>query len=260
MSSPTSATYAYCAVRHPTKPSLRGLGDGLPGLSSTRALSVKKGVWLVVADAPLSTYGEAPLAEGLKNLNWVSECALAHERVVEHFRGASSLVPFKLFTLFLDDKRALAHAQDNLALLESALTRVKDREEYGVRLTLDARAAMRAARERNVERITSGRHYLLAKKGAKDAARQLSSRAATVADSLFGLLAKRAVDARRRPPLNNTALGGRLLLDAAFLVPKKRASAFRSLVAKQAATLWRDGLEVALTGPWPPYNFIAGEA
>ena len=47
-----------------------------------------------------------------------------------------------------------------------------------------------------------------------------------------------------------------LLLDAAFLVPAKQATAFRSAVTRNTKGLSRSGIAVSLTGPWPPYNFI----
>jgi hypothetical protein len=52
------------------------------------------------------------------------------------------------------------------------------------------------------------------------------------------------------------APGSRLLLDAAFLVPVRRAGAFRALQRKQARAFRTAGIVVSLTGPWPPYNFI----
>jgi hypothetical protein len=38
-----------------------------------------------VSDAPLESFGEAPLANRLSNLDWVSRAAVAHNAVVERF-------------------------------------------------------------------------------------------------------------------------------------------------------------------------------
>ena len=61
----------------------------------------------------------------------------------------------------------------------------------------------------------------------------------------------------RRAALRKAAPGSRLLLDAAYLVPAKRAASFRSALRHGARTLDAAGIVVSLTGPWPPYNFIA---
>ena len=74
-------------------------------------LDAQGGLHVVVADAPLSEYGEAAIARGLANLEWVSRAAMAHERVVESFGGADAVLPMKLFTIFTNEARAVAHAR-----------------------------------------------------------------------------------------------------------------------------------------------------
>ena len=60
--------------------------------------------------------------------------------------------------------------------------------------------------------------------------------------------------------MEQAAPGSRLLLDAAFLVPRRRATAFRSALKKNARLLDAPGVVVSMTGPWPPYNFIESAA
>jgi hypothetical protein len=50
------------------------------------------------------------------------------------------------------------------------------------------------------------------------------------------------------------------LLDAAFLVRRGQVKPFQAAARKAAARLGRDGYELTLTGPWPPYNFVAESA
>jgi hypothetical protein len=69
-------------------------------------------------------------------------------------------------------------------------------------------------------------------------------------------MAREATDARRRTETETAAPGSRLLLDAAFLVPAAQARAFRAAVRQKENALKASGLQVSLTGPWPPYNFI----
>jgi hypothetical protein len=56
--------------------------------------------------------------------------------------------------------------------------------------------------------------------------------------------------------MERAAPGSRLLLDAAFLVPVTRSSAFRSAIRQHARELRTAGVAMTLTGPWPAYNFI----
>ena len=69
-------------------------------------------------------------------------------------------------------------------------------------------------------------------------------------------MAREASAALRRTTTEEASPGSKLLVDAAFLVPVRRAVSFRAALRKQAKKLEASGLVVSLTGPWPPYNFI----
>ena len=112
------ATYLYCLVRAPRNPLSAEVPPGLPGLTPPRVLAVGDGLWLIVAGAPLSEYGSAEIQRQLSDLSWVSDRALAHEAMIEHFAGAGAVLPMKLFTLFASDERAIANIRDHRERLE----------------------------------------------------------------------------------------------------------------------------------------------
>lgn len=252
------ATYLYCLVRGAGEPSLAGAPPGLPGLSPLRTLDVGAGLWLVAASAPLSEYGSAEIQRQLSDLSWVSDRALAHEAVIEHFGGTGAVLPMKLFTLFASDERAIANVRENRERLDGVLDRVDDRVEWGVRIRLDdARAReVLAAEARESGRQSSGTAFLLRKKLEQDASRELAGRLRAEMDAVFTELATGASEAVRREPAASPESGGRLLLDAAFLVPTQGSAEFEAIVERCAARLTPRACDVTLTGPWPPYNFI----
>ena len=100
------ATYVYCAVQARRQPSFRRMPAGPPGLGPHRFLDAGRDLWLVVADAPLSRYGEEPIRRGLHDMKWLSRCAVGHEAVIEYCLRARAVVPMKLFTIFENDFRA----------------------------------------------------------------------------------------------------------------------------------------------------------
>lgn len=253
------ATYLYCLVRDGQEPSLTGAPPGLPGLAPPRTLAVDPGLWLVLADAPLPDYGSAALQERLSDLSWVSDCALAHEAVIEHFAGAGAVLPMKLFTLFSSDDRALAHVRERRERLDRVLDRVAGRVEWGVRVHLDEARAKEvvAAEARGGDgRAGAGASFLLRKKLEKDASRELAVRLGQEMDDAFAELAAVAAEAVRRQPAASPESGGRLLLDGAFLVEAGRADEFEAAVERCASRLASRACDVTLTGPWPPYHFI----
>jgi hypothetical protein len=252
-----AATYVYCVAAGRSAPRLVRAPAGLPATGRPRALRVAAGLWLVVADAPLSHYRGARIESGMRDLDWVSRCAVAHEAVVEHVaRTGATVVPMKMFTLFADDARAIAHVTRLRRKLDALLSRVAGRLEWGLRVTLDERRALARATAGGDGAPTSGTAFLLRKKAEKDAAQRLLAQARVEADRLFDDLAGRADDARRRRPGADTP--GRLLLEAAFLVPVARARGFRTEIARRARALAPDGYDLNLSGPWPPYSFVTG--
>jgi hypothetical protein len=255
-----SATYVYCVVASPGRPALGRTPRGLPGSDAPRVLDAGGGLWAVVADAPLDRYGSEPIERGLANLDWVSACAVGHEAVIEHATRHGTTIPLKLFTLFASDARALAHLAEIRGRLDRLVRRLAGRNEWGVRVLLDeakARERMSEGAVRATAGVSAGKRFLLLKKSQRQAVQALAARGRVEIDRVFETLARHADDAHRRPPGDGEAFA-RLLLDAAFLVRDTRVSRFRAAAKTAATRLERLGFDVTLSGPWPPYNFVAG--
>ena len=163
-----SLTYVYCLVRSTRRPVLRVRG-GMPAGGRVRALEVEKGLWLIVSTVPASDYGEAALARGLQNMDWVGRQAMAHETVIERFLTARAVLPMQLFTMFTSDERAVEHIASSRARIVKVLARVERRVEWGVRLTWDEQAARDAVERKHVSprgrvKVASGVDYLARKR------------------------------------------------------------------------------------------------
>lgn len=254
-------TYLYCVVQREKPPPLARAPIGLPGTGKPRAIDAGGGLWLVAADAPAAEYDAQAIERGLQDLAWVSAHAVPHEAVVEFAGRAGTVLPMKLFTLFHSDDRALEHVAHQRKRVDRLLERLAGREEWGVRMLLDEpRAVERLAKSaRKESKGASGTEFLLRKKKQRDLSRDVLERGAERATALFDELSRRADDSRRRAPPAGAA-GRRVLLDAAFLVRRGRVKPFQAAVRKVAARLQRDGYDLTLTGPWPPYNFVAESA
>ena len=257
----TAATYVYCMVVAPRRPRLTKVPAGLPGTGPVRLLELAPQRYVVVADAPLSRYGEGAIRRGLADLTWVSRAAMAHEAVVEAFIGAAAVLPMKLFTLFTSDERALAQLRADRRRIEALVTRLADHLEWGVRLMLSplspgGGSEAAATRVPGTKTRRPGIAYLNEKRAQRDAARERAHRARSVAADLYARLVDRSRSARRRPPGELPAAEGALLLDAAFLVPRRRSRTFSALLRREQRQLARRGYHLIVTGPWPGYSFV----
>jgi hypothetical protein len=267
-------TYVYCLIRAAKRPALRGVPEGMPGGADLRAIEVGDQLWAIVTTVPEFDYGEAALARGLQNLDWVGERALAHERVTEHFLTAPALLPMQLFTMFTVDERVVEHVRADRRRITRILKRIDRKVEWGLRLTWDEKAARdkvervhaglprrgrdvsAAARGARAEAAKVGSAYLARKRDILAVNRTQLADARVEAGRVYKAMSRKAAEAVRRTSMERAAPGSRLLLDAAFLVPAKQAAAFRSALRTQTRALRGSGVAVTLTGPWPPYNFI----
>jgi hypothetical protein len=254
--SPAAATYVYGLAAGRRPPALRPRLAGLPGTGPVRMIAVEPGWWLVAADAPLTRYDAPAIERSLRDLDWVSVCALAHEAVVEEAARRGTVIPMKLFTLFSTDARAVAHVCRRRRTLERVLRRIEGSQEWGVRVTAaPATGTGGGARARLAAGPGAGRRFLLEKKRAQDARRGPAAGRAAVRRMLRPVV-REAVACREQPVVS----GAPVVLDAALLVRRARTSGFRRAVKSMSAALAPRGYAVTLTGPWPAYNFVTARA
>lgn len=257
---PQTATYLYCVIESRQAPSLGGAPRGLPGAGRPRLLEALPSLWLAAGDAPLAGYGQPAIEAGLHDLDWVARCAVAHERVVEHFARTATVIPMKLFTLFTSDDRAVAHIHKMRKKLENVLRGVSGCQEWGVRIRWKGASPppikRRAPAPKAAKSVPLGTRFLLARKEQQDRERLMRQRAVRDAETVYHSLA-RSGKASVRLALAPATGGGRVILDAAFLVSRKGQARFHTAV-QRATQRFQGGYDVVLSGPWPPYNFIAG--
>lgn len=249
-----SGTYVYCilAARKPPEVSRRVCGP--PGTGRPRMLPIKSGRYLAVSDAPLDQYGEQRVGALLSDLRWVSRAAVAHEAVITSLlRRSEAVVPMQLFTIFASDDRALGQVKSDWTRIERVLRRVMHRVEWGVRLSFDERRRTKSFEEGPAE---TGLDYLRAKHRMRIAAVHQAQNHRRRVTAALRTLSAAATDTKRRAIAARSDDGRRLLLDAAFLVPRQQSARFRAAVKRQARAMARSGYLVQLTGPWPPYSFV----
>ena len=159
-----------------TERRLRVLSRGRTSTAGTRA-SVARPAWWHATDrvarrhrplpgqlrgSPFPWYGPPHLAEHLGDLDWVSQVAVAHERVVELFARTPSitLVPMKMFTMFSTFDKAVANIQARRSAIDEVIARVAGCEEWGVTGQSAPSHSCRPARRSRALDATAVRHGL----------------------------------------------------------------------------------------------------
>ena len=123
----------FCLLQSSRAPSLRGVPDSVPGAGAARLMPIDRGLWAVVADAPLERFAGDVLQNELQDVESISRHALAHASVIEFFFRSAPVIPLKLFTLFSSDEVARRQLRARRAALTRMLSGLRGLEEWGVR-------------------------------------------------------------------------------------------------------------------------------
>ncbi len=254
--------YVYCVSAPGVEAALAPLEGLEPGLAPYAiAAPPAPGLVAVASDVPAAGYAEDALRARLLDLDWTGAKGVAHERVVETCFLAAPTVPFRFCTIFADRGRVeglLARHGERLAEILRALA---GKAEWGLRAYVDRarfeahHAAERAAAARPAaagQGKGAGRAYLEAKKAKEDARRAAGDALAGALASVYAAHEAMADDAVRQPAGD----AGELALKAAFLVPLERRAGFEAAAAAERARRAPQGIDVRVTGPWPPYAFV----
>ncbi|WP_420753157.1 GvpL/GvpF family gas vesicle protein [Rhodococcus sp. O3] len=232
--------------------------SGVTGVARepVRAVSAA-GLTAVVGTVPLGEFGEEALRSNLENLEWLETVARTHDAVVSAVVRWAPAIPLRLATVYLDEARVCDVLEARRADFDAALTLVAGRTEWGVKAYADVEAIAAGAVESagsGAEKGT-GTAYLLRRKAQLSAREDAERAAADRADTLHALLLQHSAAGRRQPPTDPTLSGrrDRMVLNGTYLVDDARSDEFADAVA--AARTQFDGLELELTGPWPPYSF-----
>ena len=247
---PRHATYVYCLVQSAAAPSVRGVPASVPGAGAPRLLAIDRGVWAVVADAPLERFAGEALQQELQDVEAISRHALAHASVIEFFFRRATVIPLKLFTLFSSEEKVRAHVRTRLASLKRMFAALRGFEEWGIRIVAGEIEAESA------RTLDSGLDYLQVKRRLQQqsaAPSRATMRAVGGALRSLGSLASKT----RKQPLPPPGRGRPFVIGSSFLVKATRRAAWRKRAATLAAALAAQGHRLEMSGPWPPYHFVS---
>ena len=257
--------WAYCVLRAgaPRPRALRGVDPE----GEVRAEECG-GLVALVSPVPRREFSSEPLKRNLNDLAWLEGVARAHEAVLEQALQMSTIVPFRMCTMYKSGesvRRMLEHEHDAFV---QALAGLDGRWEWAVKVLADpdrlieaaaSRSDTAGARERRLEAHGEGGAYMVRRRLERELREAAHSLAAEVAEQVHARLQDWAIDATTRPPQNRQLSGheGEMLLNAAYLVERERVEELRQLVTELEQHHSQLGVRIELTGPWPPYNFVA---
>jgi Gas vesicle synthesis protein GvpL/GvpF len=211
------------------------------------------GVTALVSEVPRERFGEQALTARLEDLDALEALARAHEAVLQSAMAAGAVVPFRLCTIYASPERLDAMLDREGLTLTAALERLDGMQEWGVKAFLRSAAPVTAATE-----AATGTEYLSRKRERRDAADAGRETSEALVAEVHSRLAERAAAAALSRPQDRRLTGrdAEMVLNAAYLVPREQAAAFGDAVSELGRRHEGDGIELELTGPWPPHHFV----
>ena len=251
--------YVYGVV--PAAEAPERLFEGIEGVAGGSVKLVTAGALAaIVSEVPLSEFGEEPIAENLRDPDWLERRVRAHEEVLEAALPTVPVVPFRFGTIYRGEAQLhdMLNAHARLAL---ELDRVRGKLELGVKGFL---ASLPGAPEASIgeSTVTAGRRYLEEKQRARRLAEERDALKERLAAESHERLAAVADEAAANPPQPREVSGAdtEMFLNGAYLVRAGTEPAFRDVLAELEQDFAETGATYELTGPWPPYNFVEDAA
>lgn len=255
--------YAFAEVFEPDV--LESLPEGVDG---SKRFSVAGNGELVAVFSPVDPveFSQEVIDRRSRDLDWLGRLGFRHQSVIAHLAERTTVVPLRAFTLFSSIEKLVDYLDQNEDDLSELLEALEGREEWTIRVELDAerwqkgivaRVESLAQIERDAESASSGKAFLLRKQldeKRKEAAKEAE---ASLVRELEASI-ESALDCDLIVETRQQKEGSFPQLDILIAAGDRDslASLHEKLQSKHAA----EGVTLVLTGPWPPYSFArAGE-
>lgn len=197
---------------------------------------------------------EDDLSEGGR----LATLARAHDAVIRTAAAVGPVLPLRFGTVVPDEDAARRLLRTHADPARRRLDRIGDTREWGVRLVrrMDAEPALAARPTAQDGEEISGTEFLARRRQALQERETAGEAAARAAGRLEEELGPHVTESVRR----GGSPGSSLLLDLACLVPPDREEGFAAAVDRLRGEMGSDGLEIEVSGPWPPYSFASLDA
>jgi len=212
-------------------------------------------------------YAPDRVEELTADVDWVSQRAMAHDKVLTWASDNGAVIPFPMWTLFRDAKAVKSMLSKRLTELETTFARIGNGREFIVRAyvqpgvlkdRLGDHSAELTSLQAEAAKAKPGQKYLLERKIEnlrRDAGRDVTAK---VAAEIHDALRAESMESVREQPVNSGAPReqGRAVLNASFLVAPARVVEFQRALTVMVNKFEPSGFKFDFTGPWPPYHFV----
>lgn len=252
--------YLYCVTK--TKPSQSNFKD-----TGIKIYPVYfQGTYAIVSKVSPDEFSEDNLKKNLANMDWVEKRIRQHERAVEEIMKYIAVLPFKFGTIFQSEENVENLLKERNTEFKQIITNLEGKEEWGVKIYCDAEKFRGTLKKKDakiqdidkqIASATKGKAFLLEKKKDELIKDIINKKISEYTQDSFERLKRVCLEAKINKilPKEVTEKNEDMVLNAAFLISKKRVEEFNNVIQYLKTKYSDKGLILDCTGPWPAYNF-----
>jgi hypothetical protein len=232
----------------------------ITGIDKTSVRAIVDGPFAAASsEVDRTEYGEAGINERVRDLDWLTPRASAHQAVNARLLELAGVVlPLSFGALYLDDARVKEMLREDAPARRARLDSLVGKAEWVVTLLRDPASAPGAddelrALDDEIAASAPGKGYLLEKRRTTVAHEAAERADADAAERALGALVRVAERSYREP----VAKGGGdvVVLRLSLLAPRTKAGVVDGAIAAVTRELDPLGYRLRSTGPWPAYRF-----
>ena len=210
------------------------------------------------SDLDAGEYGSERLNERVRDMDWLTPRAEAHQRVNERVLDvAGAVIPLAFGVLYLNETGVRAMLREDAAARRSRLAALAGRAEWIV--TISREVAAVPSGDDELRRLDSeiassapGRAFLLERRRTSVASAATARADADVTDRALERLQRVAERTYREPVVKGADV---VVLRVSLLARRDDAARVDRAVSELEAEIDPRGYRVRATGPWPAYRF-----
>ncbi len=223
----------------------------------------QSGLSAVYTPVEAASFAQEEIDRRSGDLEWIGQIGYRHQTAVSHFAAHASVIPLRAFTLFRSEDSLAEYLRSDERDLKATLEKIDGKDEWTFTIELDAERWRDAVVQRveslrlisgEITTAPAGKAYLLKKKleeEKKKAAREAEQDLVREIESaLWGSLNVPAIVENR---LERKGSFPQIHL----LVGRSQRRRLEQVHADLAGRYEPEGVTLRLTGPWPPYTFVA---
>ncbi|MDP8237747.1 MAG: GvpL/GvpF family gas vesicle protein [Candidatus Hatepunaea meridiana] len=223
------------------------------------------GIEAAISMVPFNEFCGADAETKMQDLAWVGPRACRHEEIIEYIMDQAPVFPVSFGTLFTSISKLENTISANHEAIIEFLDWMNDKEEWSVKALIEMKkvkhrlfSQILKKNSARLSTLTKGVRYFEEQRLRNGIDRELKLWINDAIGCILKTMNDCTIDFKERRVIDcsNDDNEMKVIRNWAFLIKRNFISAFNEIVAGINTEYKSRGLELELSGPWPPYSFV----